>query len=90
MSPALALAAMLVLAPQASPPPGDPRPRPPTASGPTRPGKPSARTSGSTRESRQLILRAKVVLREGYLEHLLCLTRPRNTSRCSPPRPLPS
>src|SRR5262245_19786977 len=26
-------------------------------------------------ENKQLVLRARVVLREGYLEHLLCLTR---------------
>ena len=47
------------------------RPRP-TPSSPTPPGSPSARTSGSTPRSKRLVLRARVALQDGALEHLLC------------------
>ena len=69
------LLAAMVLRDASSPRPSRPAQagRRPTPSSPTPPGSRSDRASGSTPRRRRLVLRARVVLREGPLEHLLCL-----------------
>ena len=58
---------------------------------PARPGLEAAgRSLWFDPEGSRLILRARVVLREGPLEHLLCLKGPRSTRRSSPPTPSPA
>lgn len=79
MSPSLTLAALLLLGAQdPAPAPEAPQEAPAPPSDGFRPDpswKPLGRDLWFDPEGRRLVLRAKVVLREGYLEHLLCLTR---------------
>lgn len=72
MLPILALTALL------APPANDPRPAPGASAESFQPGPPwkdQGRSLWFDPQGRRVLIRARVVLREGYLEHLLCLVR---------------